>query len=52
MLNSDITAISKSAANKAEVCSQHMGKYMMRSIVAGFYIVVATILSNVSAAVL
>lgn len=52
MFISDITTISTSAANKAEVCNRQIGKYMMRSVVAGFYIVVATILSNVSAALL
>lgn len=52
MFYSDITAISTSAANKAEVCNKQPGKYLVRSVVAGFYIVVATILSNVSAAVL
>ena len=52
MLFSDVDAIAKAASNKAELCNNHFGKYFMRSIMAGFYIVVATILSNVSAAVL
>lgn len=47
-----VDAIAKAASNKAELCNNHFGKYFMRSIMAGFYIVVATILSNVSAAVL
>lgn len=42
----------KQAKNKAELCNNHFGKYFMRAVMAGFYIVVATILSNVSAAVL
>ena len=52
MLFSDVDAIAKAASNKAELCNNHFGKYFMRSIMSGFYIVVATILSNVSAAVL
>ena len=52
MFTTDIAAESTSAANKAEVCNKQFGKYLLRSIMAGFYIVVATILSNVSAAVL
>ena len=43
MLFSDVDAIAKAASNKAELCNNHFGKYFMRSIMAGFYIVVATI---------
>lgn len=52
MYVSDIEAVSKAAANKADICNNKLGKYIVRSIMAGFYIVVATILSNVTAAVL
>lgn len=52
MLTSDISAISGAAANKAEVCKKQFGKYFIRAIMAGFYIVVAVILSHVTAAVL
>ena len=52
MLTSDINAISNAAVNKADVCNNQFGKYLVRSIMAGFYIVVATILSHVTAAVL
>lgn len=52
MLTSDVESISQAAVNKADLCNNHLGKYFMRSIMAGFYIIVATILSNVSAAVL
>lgn len=52
MLNSDITSMSTAAYNKAEVCNKRFGKFFMRAVMAGFYIVVATILSNVTAAVL
>lgn len=48
----DIEVVSKAATNKAEMCSKHFGKYFTRSVIAGFYIVVATILSNISAAIL
>lgn len=52
MLTKDVETIANAAANKAEVCSNSFGKFFIRAIMAGFYIVVATILSNVSAAVL
>lgn len=51
MLYSDIDAISLAAVNKADICNNHPVKYFIRSIMAGFYIVVATILSNVTGAV-
>lgn len=52
MLTSDVEAISDSAVAKADLAKNNFGKYFLRAIMAGFYIVVATILSNVSAAVL
>lgn len=52
MLTEDIDAISAAAENKAQVCSRQLGKYFIRSVMAGFYIVVATVLSHVTAAVL
>lgn len=52
MLTKDMETVAASAANKADICNNHLGKYFIRSMVAGFFIVVATILSNVSAAVL
>lgn len=52
MLTSDINTISTAAANKADVCSKQFGKYFIRSIMAGFYIVIAATISHVTAAVL
>lgn len=52
MLYTDIETMGKNAANKADICNNHLGKYMTRAIMAGFYIVVATILSNITGAVL
>lgn len=52
MYYSDISAVSKTAENKADICNHQLGKFFIRAIMAGFYIVVATILSNVTAAVL
>lgn len=52
MYIADIDTAAGAAANKAEVLNKHFGKYFLRSVMAGFYIVVATLLSNVSAAVL
>lgn len=52
MLLTDVDKIVNAAKKKADLCNNYLGKYFMRSIMAGFYIVVATILSNVSAAVL
>ena len=52
MLLTDVAKVAEAAKNKAELCNNHFGKYFMRAVMAGFYIVVATILSNVSAAVL
>ncbi len=51
MFISDINQVSQAAAGKAEVCRKHAGKYLLRSIMAGFYIMVAVMLSNVTAAV-
>ena len=52
MLNSEVESMANSAVAKSELCSNNLGKYFIRAIMAGFFIVVATILSNVSAAVL
>lgn len=52
MYTSDINTVAKMATNKAEMCNNKLGKFFIRSVMAGFYIVVAIILSNVSAAVL
>lgn len=52
MLTNDVAGVAQIAADKAEICNHHLGKFFTRSIMAGFYIVVATILSHVTAAVL
>lgn len=52
MLISEIESISNSAVAKSDLAKNNFGKYFLRAVMAGFYIVVATILSNVSAAVL
>lgn len=52
MLTKDVETMANAAAAKAEICNEYLGKFFIRSIMAGFFIVVATILSNVSAAVL
>ena len=52
MLKSDVEIISNSAVEKADLAKNKPGKYFLKAIIAGFYIVVATILSNVSAAIL
>lgn len=52
MLEKDLEVMKTAAHRKATLCNQYFGKYMMRAIVAGFFIGVATILSNMTAAVL
>lgn len=52
MLTQDVESMSRAAVNKVEVCDKYFGKYFLRAVIAGFFIVVATILSNVSAAIL
>jgi nitrite transporter NirC len=52
MFRVDVDSISKAAADKAALSKNRPFTYFMRAIVAGFYIVVATILSNVAAAIL
>lgn len=52
MLTEDVASMAQAAKNKADLCDNYFGKYFLRAILAGFFIVVATILSNVSAAVL
>lgn len=50
MFTSDINIMSDSAVKKYELSKKEPGKYLMRSIVAGFFLVVAIILSNVTSA--
>ena len=50
MFTSDIGRMSDSAVKKYELSKKEPGKYLMRSIVAGFFLVVAIILSNVTSA--
>ena len=52
MNQSDIDKVSASAVSKYECLTKSPFTYMMRAIMAGFFIIVAVILSNVSAAVL
>lgn len=51
MSERELELMKNSAAGKAELCNNHLGTYFVRAVVAGFFIVVATILSNVTAAV-
>ena len=48
----DIDTISSAAVNKVDVCNHHTGIFFVRAIMAGFWIVVAILLSNVTASVL
>ena len=43
----DVTKISNAAKAKVALMNNHLGKYFMRSIVAGFFIIAAMIFSNV-----
>lgn len=52
MLTKDVETMAGAAHSKAEICEHYPVKFFIRAIMAGFFIVVATILSNVSAAVL
>lgn len=52
MLDKDLEVMKTAAFNKADICNNHLGKYFIRAIMAAFFIVVATILSNVTTAVL
>lgn len=52
MLTGDVARVAQAAADKAAVCNQHLGRFLIRAMMAGFYIIVATILSNVTSAVL
>ena len=47
MVHDDVLKISKAAIAKAELLKNHFGKYFMRSIMAGFFIIAAMIFSNV-----
>lgn len=50
MFTSDINIMSDSALKKYELSKKDPKKYIMRSVVAGFFLVVAIILSNVTSA--
>lgn len=50
--SSDIAKISASAMAKYKLCKEHPLKYLLYSVMAGFYLVVAIVLSNIAAAVL
>ena len=52
MLTKDVETMAGAAQGKADICEHYPVKFFIRAIMAGFFIVVATILSNVSAAVL
>lgn len=51
MYASDVNQISNVAVEKYRIAKEEPKTYLMRSIVAGFYLVIAIILSNVTAAV-
>ena len=51
MLTKDVETMAGAAQGKADICEHYPVKFFIRAIMAGFFIVVATILSNVSAAV-
>ena len=52
MLTKDVETMAGAAQGKADICEHYPVKFFIRAIMAGFFIVVATILSNISAAVL
>ena len=52
MLKIDMDNISSAAEDKVEVCNHHLPFFFMRAIVAGFFIVVAVLLSHITAAIL
>ena len=52
MLTKDVETMAGAAHGKADICEHYPVKFFIRAIMAGFFIVVATVLSNVSAAVL
>ena len=43
----DVQKFSEAAVNKARLLKEHPGKYFLRAVMAGFFIVVAMIFSNV-----
>ena len=43
----DVQKFSEAAVNKAKLLKEHPGKYFLRAVMAGFFIVVAMIFSNV-----
>ena len=51
MSNPYIQSAAEAAAKKSETCSKQPGVYITRAIVAGFFITLASILSNVTGAV-
>ena len=42
----DVQKFSEAAVNKAKLLKEHPGKYFLRAVMAGFFIVVAMIFSN------
>ena len=44
----DVQKFSEAAVNKAKLLKEQPGKYFLRSVMAGFFIVVAMIFSNVA----
>lgn len=52
MLQSEIDSIGFAARGKSELLDSHFGKYFLRAMLAGAFIVLAVLLSNVTAAVL
>lgn len=52
MLKIDMDNISTAAEDKVEVCNLHLPIFFMRAIVAGFFIVVAVLLSHITTAIL
>ena len=49
MLTKDVETMAGAAQGKADICEHYPVKFFIRAIMAGFFIVVASILSNVSA---
>lgn len=52
MLQGEIDSIGSAARGKSDLLDSHFGKYFLRAMLAGAFIVLAVLLSNVTAAVL
>ena len=52
MLQSEIDSIGLAARGKSDLLDNHFGRYFLRSMLAGTFIVLAVLLSNVTAAIL